>query len=191
MCDVSKEEDVKALIGKTVKKYGGLDILVNNAGIFEGAPIDEMDAKLWKKVLSINLDGVFFGTKYACIEMKKRKGGRIINMSSVAGIRGSEANTAYCTSKFGILGFTKSAAADLAKYGITVNAICPGLIETKMTEMFTKDQKELSGMMGMFMVKRVGLPQDIANAALYLASGEASYVTGTEIVVDGGWTAHL
>jgi NAD(P)-dependent dehydrogenase (short-subunit alcohol dehydrogenase family) len=190
-CDVSKEGDVRALIEKAVKRYGGLDIMVNNAGVFEQKPVEEMDAALWKKVQGPDLDGVFFCTRYASLEMKKRKWGRIINLSSVAGIRGSEGSAAYCAAKFGVRGITKSSAMDLAGSGITVNAICPGLIDTAMTKMFTTDKKVLAEMLQPVPAGRVGVPEDIAYAALYLASEEAGYVTGTEIVVDGGWTCHL
>ncbi len=190
-CDVSREDDVKALVDKTVKKYGSLDIMVNNAGVFEQTPVDEMETALWKKVQGPDLDGVFFCTKYASLQMKKKGWGRIINLSSVAGIRGSEASAAYCAAKFGVRGITKSSAVDLAKFGITVNAICPGLIETAMTKGFTSDKKILAEMLQPVPTGRVGVPEDIASAALFLASEEASYVTGTELVVDGGWTCHL
>ncbi len=191
VCDVSDEEQVKSIVTDTVKKFGGLHIMVNNAGVFEQKPVDEMDTALWKQVQAVDLDGVFFGTKYAALQMKKKKFGRIINISSVAGLMGFAGSAAYCAAKFGVRGFTKAAAIDLAPYGITVNAICPGLIETKMTEAFTTDKSVLQTMEQSFLVKRPGVPADIAHAALYLASEEASYVTGTEIVVDGGWTAHL
>lgn len=191
VCDVSKEKEVKSLVEKTVEKHGSLDIMVNNAGVFEGRPVDEMDTAMWRRILSVDLDGVFFCTKYASLHMKKKKQGRIINISSIAGLSGFEGLGAYCAAKFGVRGFTKAAAADLAPYGITVNAICPGLIETRMTEAFTSDPKTLAEFMRSMLVKRVGKAEDIAYAALYLASDEASYITGSEIVVDGGWTAHI
>lgn len=190
-CDVSQESDVKSLIEKTLKKFGRLDILVNNAGVFNSKSVDELDFDSWRKTLSVDLDGVFLCTKYACAPMKKSNGGRIINISSVAGLMGFAGSASYCASKFGVRGFTKVAAIDLSKYNITVNSICPGLIETKMTEGFTSDPKTLNQFLTPILIKRVGTPDDIASAALYLASDSASYVTGTEIVVDGGWTSHL
>src|SRR4030095_14928412 len=183
-CDVSKESEVKALIEDVVKKYGSLDILVNNAGVFEQKPVLEMDTAMWKRIQSIDLDGVFFGTKYAALQMKKKGWGRIINISSIAGLSGFASSAAYCAAKFGVRGFTKAAAADLGAYGITVNAICPGLIETKMTEGFTSDKKMLEQFMRPLLIKRAGQPKDIASAALYLASEESSYMTGSEMVVD-------
>lgn len=191
-CDVSNEEEVKELFEQAIKKYGSVDILVNNAGVFEQASIEEMKTETWKKVLHTDLDGVFYCTKYATNYMKKNKtGGRIINISSVAGLMGFGGSAAYCSAKSAVIGFTKATAIDLCKYGITVNAICPGLIETDMTKGFTSDKKTLDAFMQPLLVKRVGQPEDIANGALYLASEGASYVTGTTLVIDGGWTGHL
>ncbi|MEK6981667.1 MAG: SDR family NAD(P)-dependent oxidoreductase [Candidatus Micrarchaeota archaeon] len=191
-CDVSKEDDVKMLMEQTIKKYGTVDILVNNAGVFEQASVEEMKTETWKKVLHTDLDGVFFCTKYVTNYMKKNKtGGRIINISSVAGLFGFGGSAAYCAAKFAVVGFTKATAIDLCKYGITVNAICPGLIETDMTKGFTNDKKTMEAFMQPLLVKRAGLPEDIAKGALYLASEGTSYVTGTTLVIDGGWTGHL
>ncbi len=191
ICDVSKESDVKAMIDNTVKKYKRLDILVNNAGVFETNVIDAVKNSEWKRVQAIDLDGTFLCTKYAVKYMKKSGGGRIINISSIAGLEGFANSASYCAAKFGVRGLTKSAADDLASYNITVNAICPGLIKTKMTEAFTNDPKILQQFLQSIPMRRVGKPEDIAAAALFLASDEASYITGSEIVVDGGWASHL
>ncbi|MFI5412789.1 MAG: SDR family NAD(P)-dependent oxidoreductase [Candidatus Micrarchaeales archaeon] len=190
-CDVSKESEVKKLIDDTVKKYKSIDIIVNNAGVYEVGSVEELSNAAWKRVQAIDLDGTFLCIKYAAQYMKKKKWGRIINISSVAGLEGFAGSSAYCAAKFGVRGLTKSAAMDLAQYKITVNSICPGMIETKMTEPFTTDPKTLQSFLNSIPAKRVGKPEDIANAALFLASDEASYVTGSEMVVDGGWASHL
>jgi 3-oxoacyl-[acyl-carrier protein] reductase len=158
-CDVSKEDEVKNLIDKAAENYGSVEILVNNAGVFGQKPIDQMDIELWKKIRSVDLDGVFFATKYAAEKMKKVKWGRIINISAVAGLGGLSGSTAYCAAKFAVIGIT-------------------------MAENFTKTVSKV-------LMKRAGTPQDIATAALYLASEDANYITGTSLVIDGGWTCHL
>ena len=167
-CDVSKESDVKKLIEDTVKKYKSIDILVNNAGVYEVGPVEQLSNTAWKHVQAIDLDGTFLCIKYAAQYMKKKGWGRIINISSVAGLEGFSASSAYCAAKFGVRGLTKTAAEDLAQYKITVNAICPGMIETKMTDPFTKDPKILQQFLGSIPVKRIGKPEDIAYASTLL-----------------------
>ncbi|MEM4335753.1 MAG: SDR family NAD(P)-dependent oxidoreductase [Candidatus Anstonellales archaeon] len=190
-CDVSKENEVKSLVEKTVKKFGKLDIMVNNAGIYFPKNIDEITEQDWNRLMAVNLNGVFFGTKYASIQMKKQKKGAIINIASVAGIRGIGGATHYGASKGAIVNFTKSAAQELASFGIRVNAIAPGLIETAMTKDIIANKELLEAYLAPVLIKRVGKPEDIAYGALYLASDEASYVTGTVLVIDGGWVCHL
>ncbi|MFH1094794.1 MAG: SDR family NAD(P)-dependent oxidoreductase [Candidatus Micrarchaeota archaeon] len=190
-CDVSDEKQMKALVNFAVSRFGKLDIMVNNAGIFDTAPVDTLDSAVWQKVLAVDLNGAFYGTKHAAKVMKKNKHGRIINIASVAGLRGFAASAAYVTAKFGVVGLTKAAAEDLGALGITVNAICPGLIRTQMTKDFLKDEASTKAMLAPVLIKRPGQPADIAAAAVYLASDEASYVTGTTMVVDGGWISHL
>ncbi|MEM4707845.1 MAG: SDR family NAD(P)-dependent oxidoreductase [Candidatus Anstonellales archaeon] len=190
-CDVSKENEVKSLVEKTVKKFGKLDIMVNNAGIYFPKNIDEITEQDWNRLMAVNLNGVFFGTKYASIQMKKQKKGAIINIASVAGVRGIGGATHYGASKGAIVNFTKSAAQELASFGIRVNAIAPGLIETAMTKDIIANKELLEAYLAPVLIKRVGKPEDIAYGALYLASDEASYVTGTVLVIDGGWVCHL
>ncbi len=190
-CDVSKERQVRLLVEKTVEKYGSLDILVNNAGIIEYKALNGTSLASWRRSQSVNLDGVFFATKLAVPYMKRQRWGRIINLSSVAGIRSHAVLPAYSAAKFGVIGFTQAIAGDLGKYGITANAICPGRIETKMTEAFLKNKKNVELFLESLPIKRLGTPQDVANAALFLASEEAGYITGTSLVVDGGWTSQL
>jgi 3-oxoacyl-[acyl-carrier protein] reductase len=190
-CDVADEDQVKSLIGRAVERYGAIDIMVNNAGVYQQKSVLETEAGLWRRMLAVNLDGVFFGTKHAALQMKNRGWGRIINISSIAGVRGFRNRAAYCAAKAGVLGLTRAAAADLGQYGITVNAICPGVIGSRMTEAFINDTRAIGNFLKTIAIKRVGLPEDVANAALFLAGDGAGYITGETIMIDGGWNAHL
>ncbi|MDD4358629.1 MAG: SDR family NAD(P)-dependent oxidoreductase [Candidatus Pacebacteria bacterium] len=188
-CNVSKSEEVDALIKETVNKFGKLDIFVNNAGIATMAPITSMTDDEWQRVIDVNLTGVFYGTRAAAKYMKENNvKGSIINMSSILGINGFQNAVSYCAAKGGVNQITRTAAMELAPL-IRVNAIAPGFIKTKMTgealenDAF-KNLIECSTPMGC-----VGEPEDIANAALYLASEDSKYVTGSILYVDGGWTA--
>ena len=188
--DVSKEKDVKNLVGKAVKKFGKLNIMVNNAGIVSFGKADTLTEKDWDKVINVNLKGVFFGTKYAAKQMLKQgKGGRIINISSIAGLVGFPGISAYCASKGGVTEFTREAALDYASKGITVNAVNPGVIETDMTKGMIEDKETSKNLLENTPVGRFGNPEDIGNAALFLALDESSFITGHNLVVDGGWTA--
>lgn len=190
-CNVCEEGQVKALIEGAAERFGSIDIMVNNAGIDDLEPILTTDTGLWRRMLAVNLDGAFFGTKYAALRMKDGKWGRIINISSVAGLRGFGKRAAYCASKAGVVGLTKAAAVDLGQYGITVNAICPGVTRTRMTEEFLKNKGAVHSFMKRMPIKRAGFPHEIAHAALFLASEDAGYVTGQAIVVDGGWSVQV
>lgn len=188
--DVSREKEVRNLIGKAVKEFGKLDILVNNAGILVMGTILALTEKDWDRQLSVNLKGVFFCTKYAARQMiKQGKGGRIINISSIAGLVGFPGISAYCASKGAVTELTREAALDFAQYGITVNAINPGVISTDMTKGMLNDPATKKSFMENTPIGRVGKPEDIGNAALFLALDESSFVTGHNLVVDGGWTA--
>lgn len=188
--DVSKEKEVKNLIDKALKKFGKLDILVNNAGILVMGTILTLTEKDIDRQLSVNLKGVFFCTKYAVQQMiKQGKGGRIINISSIAGLVGFPGISAYCASKGALTELTREAALDFAQYGITVNAINPGVILTDMTKGMLNDSATKKNFMENTPVGRVGKPEDIGNAALFLALDESSFITGHNLVVDGGWTA--
>lgn len=187
-CDVTDEEQVKSLLDKAAARYGSVDIMVNNAGLDEEDTVLRTGTALWRKVLAVNLDGVFFGTKYAALKMMGRNWGRIINISSIAGLRGFERRAAYCAAKAGVVGLTRAASVDLGKHGITVNAICPGVIKSRMTEAFLSNRAALGAFMNRNPIKRVGLPQDIADAVLFLAGDGGGYITGETIVIDGGWS---
>jgi NAD(P)-dependent dehydrogenase (short-subunit alcohol dehydrogenase family) len=188
-CDAGDEEQVEALVAHTVRDYGELDIFFANAGISGGfASIFEQDADDWAEILRVNLIGPFLAIKYAAPHMKER-GGSIICTASVAGLRSGAGGPAYSASKAGVINLVKVAATQLVGSNIRVNAICPGLIETGMTEFIfdsarAKGQEDKIGHLNP--LKRGGAPVEIANAALFLASDEASYVNGQALAVDGG-----
>lgn len=177
--DVTQADNWQSAIAFAVKTFGGLHILVNNAGIASAAPILEFKLDIWRKTLDINLTGTFLGMQAAIPEMTK--GGSIINISSVEGLRGSAGLHAYVASKFAVRGLTKSVALDVAHLGVRVNSIHPGLIDTHMTKGIPAESLQIP--MG-----RSAQPAEVAKLMLFLASDESSYSTGAEFVIDGGLT---
>ena len=192
--DVSSEAQWKSVIKVTLEKFGKLDILVNNAGVIIFKNIHDTSLDEWRWLMSINLDGVFLGTKYAMEAMKKSGGGSIINISSAAGIIGTLDTSAYHASKGGVRIFTKAAALECSKagydYNIRVNSVHPGVMKTAMVEGLMEDEEKRKAALSWHPIGRFGEPEDVAYGVLYLASDESSFVTGTELVIDGGWTAH-
>lgn len=195
--DVSSEEDVKNLVEETVKVFGAVDILVNNAGIYPNIPLSQMTSQDFEKVIKVNLEGCFLTTKYVSEQMiKQGKGGKIINVSSIDALHPSMIGlAAYDASKHGLWGFTKNTALELAQHKIWVNAIAPGGIVTpgvaKLQAAAPKDPNvDMKAMIEAFLAKipmhRMGEPDDIGKVALFLASEMSSYMTGSQIVVDGG-----
>ncbi|MBU3923655.1 MAG: SDR family oxidoreductase [Nanoarchaeota archaeon] len=187
--DISSKEQVENLIQQTIKQFKKIDILVNNAGIFIPGETKSLKEEDWNKTININLKGHFLCSQAALKHMKK--GASIINISSVAGIMGYSQAAAYCASKGGIRLLTKSLAAEYGPQGIRVNSIHPGIIETEMTKGILADKKTKQGMLTKLPLKRTGKPIDIAGPAVFLASDASSYITGEELIVDGGWTATL
>ena len=189
--DVTQEADWQAAVSEAVSRFGSLDVLVNNAGIGSNSfQIHEEPVEMWDRTIDVNLKGVFLGTRTAIPAMLDAGGGSIINISSQLGIVGVPYNgSAYQTSKGGVRIFTKAAALQYADRGIRVNSVHPGPIVTEMTRAGRDDPERLSIMMARIPMGRYGEAEEVANAVLYLACDESSFVTGSEVVVDGGWTA--
>ena len=182
--DVSNTDAVKELVTQVVKRFGRVDILVNNAGITRDGLIMTMSEKDWDSVIAVNLKSVFNFIKAIARPMIRQKAGSIVNISSVVGLIGNGGQFNYASSKAGVIGATKSAAKELASRNIRVNAIAPGYIQTAMTDKL--DEKAKNTLLELIPAKSLGRPEDVANAALFLASDLASYVTGEVLRVDGG-----
>lgn len=183
-CNVAKGDEAKEMIDSIIKTYGKLDILVNNAGITKDGLIMKLSEDDFNDVIDINLKGAFLCTKHVARQMMKQRSGRIINMSSVVGVMGNAGQVNYSASKAGIIGLTKSLAKEIGSRGVTVNAVAPGYIDTDMTNQLSDSVKEkiLEGVP----LKRMGKPEDIAEACTFLASDKASYITGQVIGINGG-----
>ena len=179
--DVSREDDVRRIVDETMEKFGRVDVLVNNAGILEPGPVASVDSESWRRVIEVNLFGTFYCTKAVTPILIEQGWGRIINMSSRSGKMGHPSLTAYCASKHGVVGLTKALAEELAPFNITVNAICPGVVETDMVSETVKEQ------VGDKIIK----PSQIADLALYLASESASSITGEAISIYGATKLNL
>lgn len=189
--DVSQSVSVKGMVETTVKKYGRLNVLVNNAGIESTGSVTEITEEAWDKVIDINLKGTFLCSKHSAPRIVEN-GGVIINIASVLGLIGSKGEAAYCASKGGIVALTRAMALDFAFQGIRVNCICPGSVLTptfkRVMNALGNYESSLARNMEKIPLKRVAEPEEIAQAALYLASDRSSYITGSALVIDGGWS---
>ncbi len=179
-CDTSAEEDVQAAITATVDAFGGLDVVVNNAGVAQ---------KDWDTTIAVNLSGVYYGCRHAAEYMAAHGGGSIINLSSILGLVGIGAEDPYVAAKHGVVGLTRNFAIAYGGAGVRVNCINPGWIVTPMTDPLREVEAINELMMTQTPMGRSGQPEEIAKAALFLASDDASFVTGSPLIVDGGWTA--
>ncbi|MCM3087390.1 3-oxoacyl-[acyl-carrier-protein] reductase [Bhargavaea ginsengi] len=181
---VSSAEDVKQLVDGTVERFGSVDILVNNAGITRDNLLMRMKEEEWDDVLSTNLKGVFLCTKAVARPMMKKRSGTIVNLASVVGVAGNAGQANYVAAKAGVIGLTKTAAKELSARGIRVNAVAPGFITTDMTDKLPAEVKE--GMLGQIPLGKLGDPDHVARAVVFLASEDSAYITGQTLHVDGG-----
>ena len=183
-CSVNDSESVKVMIDEIIKEFGRIDILVNNAGITKDGLMLRMTDEDFDRVIDVNLKGTFNCTKYVSKYMLKQKSGKIINISSVVGLSGNAGQVNYSASKAGIIGITKSAAKELSSRGITVNAVAPGYVDTDMTKVLSDNIR--NEILKNIPLQRMGNVEDISNCVAFLASEDASYITGQVIVLDGG-----
>ncbi len=182
--DVSSQADVKGMVKEVISQFGSLDILVNNAGITRDNLLMRMKEEEFDQVINTNLKGVFLCTKAVTRQMMKQKSGKIINVASIVGVSGNPGQANYVAAKAGVIGLTKTTAKELASRNILVNAVAPGFIATDMTEELTEEQKE--AMLKLIPLERLGQPEDVAKVVRFLASDDASYITGQTIHIDGG-----
>jgi NAD(P)-dependent dehydrogenase (short-subunit alcohol dehydrogenase family) len=189
--DVTKRASIERMVQQTIKKFGRIDILVNNAGIVRQKTAETMTEKEWDDVIKVNLKGEFLCAQAVGTQMIKQQTGRIINIASVAGLFGSSGTVAYCASKAGVILLTKTLAVEWAKYNINVNAICPGVIVTRMTDSYLKNKNFSQMIKTRVPLARPGTPDELIGSVVYLSSKASEYMTGHALVIDGGWTAGL
>jgi 3-hydroxybutyrate dehydrogenase len=197
---MSKADQIEAMMHKAEKDLGGIDILVNNAGIQHVAPVDEFPVNKWDAIIAINMSSTFHTTRCALAYMKKQGWGRIINIASAHALVASPFKSAYVTAKHGVMGFTKTVALEVAEKGITVNAICPGYVLTPLVEKqipdtakargITEEQVKRDVLLAAQPTKKFVTVEELAGTTVFLCSDAAASITGTNISVEGGWTAH-
>jgi len=188
--DMTHNDDLDQLINKTLNNFKGIDILVNSAGLFNGAPLHEISDSHWDGMMDINIRSVFQLTRRVLPTMMAKKSGSIVHISSILGLIAVPQVAAYNVSKGALNQFSRSIAVEYGSYGIRSNSICPGLIETDMTADLMKDASLMQEWSKEYPIGRFGKPEDVASACLFLASDESSFITGTVLPVDGGFTAH-
>ena len=188
-CDVSSYESVESLVEQTVDAHGGLDVLVNNAGIGLTGTVESTSLEEWHRLLAINLNGVVYGTRAAMPHLRA-SAGSVLNVASVFGLVGGPETAAYATAKGAVVNFTRTTAVDYADAGVRVNSICPGFVETEMTASELNDDSFYEFVLSQTPIGRIAEPEEIAEPAAFLVSDKASYITGVNLPIDGGWTTH-
>lgn len=186
--DVAKQEDVDRMTAETVSAFGGLDVVINNAGVGSAAFIESVQDPEIERVFGVNLVGVIRVTRAATPHLKNSGRGRIVNVASVEGIRGSGLLPVYSATKAGVIGMTRANAVELARFGVTVNAVCPGPIQTEMLSPLLADERYHEKLIKGVPMRRLGVPEDVAGAVAFFASEESSFITGNVLVIDGGMT---
>ena len=189
-CDISQVSQVQEMIDVTLQNFGKIDILVNNAWVWSVKPFVEMNESDWDDIMNINLKGVFLCTNAVVKHMIPQKSWKIISIASILGKTGFLHASAYCTSKAWVINFTRSLAIELAPYNININAIAPWFITTEMTKGMLQDENIKNMLLSQIPANKIGNPEDIAKAALYLASDDAKYIHGETLTIDGGWLTH-
>jgi len=192
VCDVSSSAAVKSSIAQTMARFGGLDVLANVAGTGRTVRFEEIEEEEWNRTIAVNLTGVFHTTKAAIAHLLARPGGNIVNVSSIAGLRGQAYNSHYCASKAGLLNFTRAIALEFASRGLRANCVCPGGILTPLIRRFQPREDFESRLIAYYsppVDKKMSQPEDVANAILFLASDEAKMINGAGLVIDGGTLA--
>lgn len=185
--DVSKPDQVEALINRAVAEYGKIDVLVNNAGIATPyAKAEDHKLEDWDRTIAINLSGVFYGLKYGIAQMMKQGGGNIVNVASLAGVAASTMGMAYSASKYGVVGMTKSAALEYGRHKIRINCICPSITDTPILDGFGSEPEIKAKLLRAIPMRRYGEPEEMAKGILWLATENSSFVTGHSLIVDGG-----
>jgi len=187
--DITQENDVQEVVDQTVKAFGRIDILINNAGTFSMAPLHETDGSDWDQVINTNLRGVFQLTRRVLGHMAKQKSGSLIHISSILGLVATPMAAAYNASKGGLNQFSRTVAVEYGPMGIRSNAVCPGMVETEMTQELRGNTDLMNEWLKSYPIGRFAQPEDIAKVCLFLASDDSAYVTGTVLPVDGGYTA--